>query len=864
MNLQRTRLLSRLVASEPRLVRLCAPPGYTKSSLARLFARRFDRHALCDCAGVTGTAEFADRAMAALAGESSDGGDAIAGTRLRLHATEADAAAWSRALLESWKSRQDHALFIVEHAEAVAENTGVLELLGDLLATRPPQRVLLISSRVALPLRATHHLAAHQMLTLSQNQLGLEAGEAAAIFEGTDLSPASIARMVHLAGGCPIVVLLLALFAQYDADIESLLDRLSGPPPPDLYEYLANAMLSAFTPDMMATMLTTASIPNASLEDISAATGIRHATPLIDRLLRLPGFLSSDTGAYQTHPLLLAALRRRHGAELATYLLRAAHEYERSGDWLRAAELYNENGDREAAAAALDQLPCTQLEQPSARVIDALTKIAMPTLCRFPNLWIALLPHRRQHVAAAQLYDEGRRLLQSPALAGSPALGRRLHVRLAMLAQELGRLSEARALIEAGDGIATSNHAPEESRLILMVAALIAARQGHFAEADRLADESDALHGARHVRFELERTQTAMEKARFIGDWHSVLKMSEEALYAAQHSGSTSRIVDAARSVAEAAWYCNDDAREMSANQLIEDCSDSEAHRRGVYVQPWRAALAATDVERARTLFDEAINGIDTIENDFLRIVIRVCASLLLPSERRRLFEARSIAQGIESPPLQASLELLIDSSEPSDYGIFKYLAERIARSPLNVRRDVLCVDIVRGRVRRGTEVLHVSDRGLELLAALALLPAGTSKEDLAAAIWPALDGDGALNTLKMCVSRTRAQVAEKDAIANTKRGYSLNERVTVDVRGFEQLLRSVRGAETLGEPLRNQVEEAIRALQPRERAHADAWAWFPREAARLDELRDAFSEVLTKSAWRHHKRAPVESAVSV
>jgi DNA-binding winged helix-turn-helix (wHTH) protein len=868
LTLQRTRLLARLFASEPRLLRLWAPAGYGKTALVRLFARRFDRHGTCDCTGVSGAVDFADRAMAALAAEAPEGGDAIAATRLRLHANEADTPAWCRALLDSWKGRGEHALFILEHAEAVAENGGVLALLGDLLAARPPERVVVISSRVALPLRFAHYLAPHHTLTLSQHELRYEADEATAIFEGSELAPRIVSRIVQLADGWPIVLLLLALFAQYEANIEPLLDRLSGIAAGDLYQYLANELLTAFTPDMMATMLTTASIPNASLEDISAATGIRHATPIVDRLLGLPGFISAETGVYQTHPLLLTTLRARHGADLANYLVRAAHEYERCGDALRAAELYNACGDEKSAAAALDGLPITELAQPAPRVIDALAKIRMSTQCAHPNLWIATLPYRRQHVDPALLYDEGRRLLQSLLPAAPALLQRRLRFRLAMLAQELEKLSEANALVETGDPPNPLDDAPEERRLVLMTSALVAAKQGRFSAADRLADESDAVHGARHARFDAERAQIAVEKARFLGDWHGVLKMSEEALHAAQRSGATPRIVEAARSVARAAWYCNDDARETAANQLLEDCGDSEvrllarrveavlgndvveAPARDLQIARWHAALSATSIEQARTLFDDAIAGIDTVENDFLRVAIRVCAALLLPTERRRLLEARVIAQKVESPPLQASLELLIDSPEPSDLGIFRYLAARVARSPLKAREDVLCVDVARGEIRRGTEVLHVSDRGLELLTALALLPAGRSREELAGTIWPSLDADDALNTLKMCVSRTRAQVAEKDAIASTKRGYSLNERVTVDVRGYERLLRSVTGSAGLGDSVRRQVEQAIEALEPRARAHVSDWVWFAPHAAHLEDLRHGLSLVLAKSAW--------------
>ena len=262
-----------------------APPGYGKSSLARLFARRFDRHAICDCAGTADSIDFAGRAMSALAAESQNGGESAAFARLRLHATEADAATWSRALLETWKGRQEHALFILEHAEAIAENGSVLALLGDLLAARPGERVVLVSSRVPLPLRVGHYLAPHQILTLSQDELRFKADEAAATLRRCgDRSRTRGAnrparrRLAHRS-------LLLARFAQYDSAFERLIDRLESVPALRLHEYLAGEVLSEFTPDMMSTILATAAIPEASLEDIAAATGIRHATPIIDRLL---------------------------------------------------------------------------------------------------------------------------------------------------------------------------------------------------------------------------------------------------------------------------------------------------------------------------------------------------------------------------------------------------------------------------------------------------------------------------------------------------------------------------------------------------------------------------------------------------
>ncbi|MGA8473546.1 MAG: hypothetical protein WB681_00630 [Candidatus Cybelea sp.] len=119
----------------------------------------------------------------------------------------------------------------------------------------------------------------------------------------------------------------------------------------------------------------------------------------------------------------------------------------------------------------------------------------------------------------------------------------------------------------------------------------------------------------------------------------------------------------------------------------------------------------------------------------------------------------------------------------------------------------------------------------------------------LAGSIWPGLDGEAALNALKTCVSRTRAQIADRDAIQSTKRGYALGERVATDVQEFEELLRSTRGIVAFGEPIRRQAQEAIAALGARERAYAAAWARFAPQVARLDAMRDEFMLILAAGA---------------
>jgi len=862
MILTRRRLLARLGAAEPRLVLLCAPPGYGKTDFAELFARRFDRHATCNCAELAGTVDFAGRLMAALAGESP-GGETIARTRLALHATEAGEAAWSRALLEFWKLRQERALLIIESADTIATQPGVLALIGDLLAARPAERVLLVSSRRPLPLDVARYLEPHQVLTLSRDELQLDAQEAAAIFEGTDLAEPTIDRIVRLARGWPIALLLLARIAHYEADLAGLLDRL-GTIPTDLHEYLVNEVLSALTAEMTSTMLAAAAIPHATLEDISVASGIAHASPVIEGLLRLPGFITYEGGTYTLHPLLLAALRVRHGSDFADYVLRAARGNERLGDFLRAAELYNIANEGDLAAAALDRLSLETLQQPSSRLVDALAKIPVSSLATRPNLWIATLKYRQRSVDAGRLYEEAGVLQRVVSPDASPVLYRRLGIRRAMIAGDLERLAEARANLAGLATLASSGETPEEQRLALMTAAVVSAKQGRFGDADRLVEEAAGLYEARHLRFDEERAQIASAKAMTHGNWEDLLKLGEERLASALRTGPSERIAEQARTVAQAAWFNDDDDRVAAARQLIagSGARDADAREFAAF-SDLQEALTSYDGDRAVALMDRAIERIDGSENDFLRVVIRVCAALLAPPQRRRLLEARRIAASIESPPLQTSIELLVDSPELEDFGIFKGLAARVARSPVRARHDRLFVNVVRGHVRRGSEILHVSDRGLELLAALALFESGTVNEELGAALWPALDRKGAVNALKMCVSRTRAQLGDRESIQNARNGYALGEHVGSDVREIENVLHSVRGAGVLGESQRQRVERLLATWSDRTPAHVAGWSWFAPYAAYLADIRRELSQALAQDAMRRDRTAFAQTTPS-
>ena len=241
-----------------------------------------------------------------------------------------------------------------------------------------------------------------------------------------------------------------ARFAQYDSAIERLIDRLEERSRAATARIPCGEVLSEFTPDMMSTILATAAIPEASLEDIAAATGIRHATPIIDRLLNLPGFISSETGAYQAHPLLLGTIRAQHGADETNYLIRAAQQYEDFGRFparRRAlSRLWRRSIGGRAPSIDFRRVCC------SSRPPASSTRSRGSKSQRYARTQICGSRCSRTVVSTSKPYASMAKrrgcCTHCPRRRASP-LQRRLRVRLAHLAQELEQLAEAESLLEA-------------------------------------------------------------------------------------------------------------------------------------------------------------------------------------------------------------------------------------------------------------------------------------------------------------------------------------------------------------------------------------------------------------------------------
>jgi DNA-binding SARP family transcriptional activator len=137
-----------------------------------------------------------------------------------------------------------------------------------------------------------------------------------------------------------------------------------------------------------------------------------------------------------------------------------------------------------------------------------------------------------------------------------------------------------------------------------------------------------------------------------------------------------------------------------------------------------------------------------------------------------------------------------------------------------------LLISLADGTVSRGDERIDVSEGVLALLLALAVEAQAVTRDRLVDRLWPDLQDESAYNALKMCVHRTRQQLASPGAIVVSRGGYALAPEIEVDLRRLQRTLERVR-RDTVPAGDMPQLEATFESLvRGRPAAFAD-WEWF-------------------------------------
>ena len=167
------------------------------------------------------------------------------------------------------------------------------------------------------------------------------------------------------------------------------------------------------------------------------------------------------------------------------------------------------------------------------------------------------------------------------------------------------------------------------------------------------------------------------------------------------------------------------------------------------------------------------------------------------------------------------------------------------------------CALLADGTVSRGEERIDVSEGVLALLAALAVEGHAVGRDQLVDRLWPDLQDDSAHNALKMCVHRTRQQLADPGAVVVSRAGYALAPEVGVDLRRLQKRLEQIR-RDTVDDADVPALEDSFARLVRGRPATFTSWDWFEPTESTLDAATHEIGAFLGDRALRggDHVRA--------
>ena len=301
--IKRPRLTRLLDNANARALMLVAPAGFGKTTLAREWVA--DRPHVW-YRGTTATADVA----ALIAGLSTATSEVIPGVgaravaRMRATGTpEQDVDILADLFAEDLAEWPDDLWLVIDDYQFAMEAKAPERFVDDLLRRSPIK--LLLTSRKRPRWASARRLLYGEIYELGRNELAMDHDEAAAVLAHRKDAPA--AGLVALAEGWPAVIGLAALTDDLDLPEGSL--------PDTLYEYFAEELYQAATPEVQRQLCRLATAP--SLADGVAEFLLGGATgEILKEGMRL-GFLSTRGHGLEIHPLLRTFLRRK-AAELET------------------------------------------------------------------------------------------------------------------------------------------------------------------------------------------------------------------------------------------------------------------------------------------------------------------------------------------------------------------------------------------------------------------------------------------------------------------------------------------------------------------------------------------------------------------
>jgi DNA-binding response OmpR family regulator len=854
----RKRLLESLEQSQPRFLRIIAPAGYGKSTLARQYADRFQRVAVCDCLGATGGFELVKRLAYALS-STSPHADAL---MLEALGFGEDVSAWTAFCRKVWHTPDAPDLLLIENGEALQEDLGARSVVMELLSAPNPTHCVCVCSRTAFSLRSGRFAAPNETVSLSANDLRFDRSEIASVLDKPQDDHLA-ARVEALTEGWPMAVLLVCrlleegkLFVLDEADRVADLESL--------YDYLAEQILESLDSAQRELLTTLAFTPNPTLLDLQRLER-RDRKKILSDLSRMAPFVALERqDQYAVHPLMRAMLRERHKDAKAVLLERVAHAAEEDGDSVRAAQLYFEAGNQHAAARVLN-VGSVFLMTPPPAIAELMSALDPDVLIHYPALWNVAAVARTLLISPLQWMREGEFVWRNLTHQEPLPVRAGVMMSLANCYANDGRFADALALCDEFE-----SKLSEEERLLGEAAVYF------FRTAIR-------LYSGLAVDFDDVRERIApflenpVTKAlvgydfesrihRLNGDRANERAALERALNTALETKLPLVISLVAMDAAFGAWLAGEDElfdrylallEEHSPASVINGCrifidaargrldslspgSEKIKSRAYAYVI---AATKASEAAKARSLALHAVAAADHSAQPFAQVLARVCRGTIDTDRRSAILaEARQIAAQVSSESFRRHLDRVISGDHAQS--MWSKLIGRLRKDAGSEDASRFDLHIAKCRLDDSNgRPIALTNRELELLAFLSLGKRPVSNDEIVDAIWPENPETGH-SSLKVVVARIRQKTASPSIVQSTRDGYMANGVDTRDMNELSELSSTIRRGAAGANWNEGDVERLLswlRTLRDGFPASVAKWPWFGAIDARCQrELYDA------------------------
>lgn len=804
------RLALQIAERAPNVLALWAPAGYKKRTLLNGFARRYGALSACELdprrdrdparsvldAVVAGSPARAARSSADLLASRGD----------RAFGTARDA------LRREWPYTEGRELLVVRDAGGVLSTPAGAELLAELIATRPADRTIALTTRAPLPPALQQLADSGGGETLGPLDLALSA-EALGRLAAAGGIAEDAAEAVHgLTDGWPLVSELLLLLVRLEGRDAALRD-IATLPRPGLLTFAGRRVVGALDERLRETVAAAVVRPGATADELMRVLGDRSDDTVLLRFSTLP-FVTMENDRGFVHPEIAALLRSRYAPLVDALYQQTIAALVADGAHGAAARVALENRDALRAAALLDAAPpYTQSPLGLTDYERVLDRIDRAVVTGYPNMWLATIPFRRFSVDRETYLHEAETVYYCLPYSAAPEKRVAALMHLASAYFNHGRVADCDAIIEAALQGFGSSPSPARASL-LNFSAVLRGEQGRFSEARALGREGAALSNQPFDE-NLALHHIEANEAIMRGRYNRIKVIFEELLRRQSRDELPLYYAYSATDGAFWAWAYGDDATftrllaaledaltpglEPGFAQMIDAARGRPIADADAYAWPVHSAMAqlyrlahATGRNEALEAARYAALHADERRDPMLQVLAHTALYVLDEADRAAQGQVlEALAASVESPELQAAVHGLLAGEGA---GILEAFVSRRIVADRKKAPPKVAVELFAARVSHGAKQRRISGKELELLALLATSYGPISRDRIGEALWDYLDPEEWPNNLKVTLFRLRAKLGDRNAIEVTDGNYRLSREVDVDVRRYESAVRESQG----------------------------------------------------------------------